>query len=595
MSTTDTVGQNQVGRQYCARRPQFTMHLRQFLGLLFLAAGLATFWAWELPAIAADSKFPPSTMTPAAAMPSSVADCTCGPDAYEPDDVKAAAKPLPINSVAQVHTFHVRTDVDWYRFDDLIPGRSYRVETSQLVDGVDTYMMLYDPAGTLLRSNDDLDTARCLVDPQYCASRITWQARASGPYHLNVRTLTYPLIEPPDCPCPSYQIAAVAMVAHIPFVSGPPKPTPTPSVTPTPTPTSSPTATNTPTPTYTPTATHTPTSSPTPTYTPTPTITPTEFPTVEPVTISLPAATHPNSVAVNAFTHRAYVTSRDDDRLYMIDGLAMQVLDSAKVGDEPWGVAVNETRNRVYVLGFADGSLTTLDGATLAILNRQVVGGEPTAIRVDPVTGRIFVVLYRTNSLAVLDGNTDPPVLVDYVSTRAYGSWGIAFNPALNRVYVGGRDSQTITTLDGNNGWRAMEDLTIGTRNGCVPYSMEYVRAYEQLFVACAPRGTNVEWAVVYRAQAGGLSHLTTRAIGSGGSNGGGGIAVNPATNYVFITNSLSDNVSIMSAGNLGLVIRPQPVGLNPFGVAVDRVTGNVFVVNRESHTISVFPDPAVP
>ncbi len=170
----------------------------------------------------------------------------------------------------------------------------------------------------------------------------------------------------------------------------------------------------------------------------------------------------------------------------MLDGLTLQVLDSAQVGDEPWGVAVNEARNRVYVLGFADGSLTTLDGASLAVLHTQTVGREPTAIRVDQASGRIFVVLYGTNTLSVLDGSTDPPVLADYVSTRAYGSWGIAFNPMLNRVYVSGRDSQTITTLDGNNGWRAIEDQTIGTRNGCVPYAMEYVRAYGQLFVACA-------------------------------------------------------------------------------------------------------------
>ncbi len=583
VGTTGTAGSDRAGPARGRLSRRGALRLRPVLWMLCLAAGLTVAWAGMQPA------------TATGIAPATPADCLCEADAYEPDDVKADARPLPITNEGQAHTFHVRTDVDWYRFDGLAPGRFYKVATSQLVGGVDTYMMLYDQNGTLVRSNDDIDTPRCLVDPQYCASSITWQARSSGPYHLNVRTLTYPPAEPPACPCPGYRIAAVAMVAHLPFQSGLPEPTLTPSITPTPTATDTPAPTHTPTATPSPTITYTPTSSPTATPTRTPTVTPTEFPTVEPVTIALPAATHPNSVAVNALTQRAYVTSRDDDRLYMLDGLTLQVLDSAQVGDEPWGVAVDETRNRVYVLGFADGSLTTLDGASLAVLHTQTVGREPTAIRVDPASGRIFIVLYGTNTLSVLDGRTDPPVLADYVSTRAYGSWGIAFNPTLNRVYVSGRDSQTITTLDGNNGWRAIEDQTIGTRNGCVPYAMEYVRAYGQLFVACAPRGTNVEWAVIYRAQANGLSHLTTRTIGSGGDNGGGGIAVNPATNYVFITNSVSNNVSIISANDLGLVIRPQPVGLNPFGVAVDRVTGQVFVVNRESHTVAVFPDPGIP
>ncbi len=561
MSTTETMD---TGRGGCAL-------LRPIVWALLLAAGITVFWAVTRPAAVAGD---------AAATP---ADCLCEADAYEPDDVRADARPLPVTNERQVHTFHVRTDVDWFRFDGLVPGRSYQVATSQLVDGVDTYMILYDSSGALVKANDDIDTPRCLFDPQYCASSIAWQAMTSGPYYLNVRTLTYPAIEPPTCPCPGYSIAAWPLVAHLPLLSGPPLPTATPTVTPTPTMT------------FTPTATPSPTATATPTASPTATITPTPLPVVEPVTIRLPAATHPNSVAVDALTHRVYVASRDDDRLYMIDGLALEVMDSARVGDEPWGVAVDEARGRVYVLGFADGSLTTLDSASLAVLHTQIIGHEPTAIKVDPATGRIFIVLHGTNMLVVLDGRDDPPALIGYVTTRAYGSWGLAFNPLLNRAYVGGRDSQTITTLDGNNGWRAIEEQTIGTRNGCVPYAMEYAPTYGQLFVACAPRGTNVEWAVVYRVQANGLSHLATRAIGSGGANGGGGVAVNPTTNHVFITNSLSDDVSIISANDLGLVIRPQPVGRNPFGVAVDRATGMVFVVNRESHTVSAFPDPALP
>ena len=37
------------------------------------------------------------------------------------------------------------------------------------------------------------------------------------------------------------------------------------------------------------------------------------------------------------------------------------------------------------------------------------------------------------------------------------------------------------------------------------------------------------------------------------------------------------------------------PVGGNPFGAAVDSVTGRVFVANRNSDDVSVFKDPASP
>ncbi len=91
--------------------------------MLCLAAGLTVAWAWIQPA------------TATGITPSAPADCLCEANAYEPDDLKADARLLPITNEGQAHTFHVRTDVDWYRFEAWF-SRFYKVATSQLVDGV---------------------------------------------------------------------------------------------------------------------------------------------------------------------------------------------------------------------------------------------------------------------------------------------------------------------------------------------------------------------------------------------------------------------------------------------------------------------------
>ena len=207
---------------------------------------------------AADTPTPTPTATPTCAQPL--------PDRYEPDDTRQSAKPLAMDSTVQVHTFHVRADVDWYVLNDLAPGGWYSVSTSALVGGADTILILSDQTGVIIKMNDDLDTTKCQTQPEYCASSIRWEATSGGPYYVSVRNLTYSAPQYPACQSAGYSISGSALRTYLPLLFGPLPPTPTP----TPTPTSSPT----PTPTITPTPTATPSATPTRTITPTLTATP---------------------------------------------------------------------------------------------------------------------------------------------------------------------------------------------------------------------------------------------------------------------------------------------------------------------------------
>jgi len=360
---------------------------------------------------------------------------------------------------------------------------------------------------------------------------------------------------------------------------------PTSTNTPTRTPTATHTATATSTRTATATATATPTSTPTATVPPTNTPTPTATST----SVIDPSVLYANGVAVDPGTDLVYVTSRDNGRLFVMDGATLDVVDNVGVGSLPWGVAVNGTTNKVYVANWDTADVTVLDASTRAILKSVPVGPSPTFVAVDAEANRIYVVRYGSNSLVVIDGATD--TIVQNVGTGGIGAWGLAVNPHLNRVYVSNRDSGTVTTLDGENGYGVIDGQTIQPCEGIgsAPYSLGFNPVNNKLYIACSPAG-NVNAAAVYAASASGLAPLAMLEIGDGGEEGGGGVAVNTATGNVFFTNSRANTVSVVS-GTGDRVIGTITTGRNPYGAAANPAAGKVYIGNRDSRDLTVIRD----
>jgi YVTN family beta-propeller protein len=444
--------------------------------------------------------------------------------------------------------------------DGLHVGLAYNVRTFDLAPGTDTIVVLYDKNGNPVTTNDDIDSMLCFMNPAFCASSLNWTPTETGPYFLWVRTLTYPDSQYPICFCPGYSITATPLLEYLPMLLGEvAEPTNTPTVTPTPTATMS----------------------------STPTVTPTASPTGPPVLV------HPKAVAVDSARQRLYVTSRDNDRLFVLSAQTLQILNSVVVGHDPWGVAYNPTTDKIYVANFS-GSVTVLNASTLGSIHSIPVGGFPTYVKINPTTGRVMVVSYGSNKLTVINGVTDTIEAQKY--TGGAGAWGLAVNPTLNRVYISHRDSGTITTLDGNDGFNPIDGQLIKVVAGssyCIPYSVEFSPGANKLYAVCAP-SANVNTAIVYGVTSSGLTRIASGPIGNGGSDGGGGIAVNPASKSAFITNSLSNSVTAIRNSN-NAPFATVPVGQNPFGIAVDPVTSKVYTANRDSNNVSQFMDPSVP
>jgi hypothetical protein len=103
-------------------------------------------------------------------------------DAYEPDDRREDAKTISIGE-EQIHNFTTEDDIDWVRFtvdvQDYYRIRAWGVENNSL----DTYLSLYNSAGSLIGENDDAG--------ETYASLIT-KNLSPGLYYIRVHVLEYP-------------------------------------------------------------------------------------------------------------------------------------------------------------------------------------------------------------------------------------------------------------------------------------------------------------------------------------------------------------------------------------------------------------------
>lgn len=173
-----------------------------------------------------------------------------------------------------------------------------------------------------------------------------------------------------------------------------------------PTPTPSPTATATPTLTPTPTPTDTPT--PTPTGTTTPSVTPTETPSVTPtytLTPSVTATTNPlngpEHLEVFLQTGSVWVTSRNNNRLFELDGNDLHVISEIAI-DSPNGIAIWQDKGLAYVTNRNRGTVTEVDLYGHQVLRTIAVGKEPYGVTVVQGTGAVFVANYASNSVSCL-------------------------------------------------------------------------------------------------------------------------------------------------------------------------------------------------
>ncbi len=376
-------------------------------------------------------------------------------------------------------------------------------------------------------------------------------------------------------------------------------PTNTPSATPTPTPSRTPSGTPTP-PTITPTATHTPTVTPTnipsntptrtPTVTPTRTATPTRTPTPTFTPVAASVSTiwvgqQPHGLAVDSHRNLVYVANHLGGNVSIIDGRTGSVVRSLSlgsasggngaaydpvtgllyiankftadvsrvlvadglppsgtgVGAQPDGVAVDADTGIVYAANFGSNTISLFVGASGVPLREIPSGGQPSFIALDPPRGRFYVTHHLDATVGFYDLATG--ALLKTLPTGG-GPYGIAVDADRGRLYTADRDGYSVTIVDVNTD-AVVKHMPLD----CAPYQVAANPASGHLLVVCA----DTQQLHFYDQDS--TQWLGWLPVGRGAREG---IALDPATNRIYVSNSDDDTVSVLV--DSGAVRTPTPL-----------------------------------
>jgi len=303
---------------------------------------------------------------------------------------------------------------------------------------------------------------------------------------------------------------------------------------------------------------------------------------------------HPKGLAVHSGLNRLYISSRDTNQLIVLDARTLAPIVTVAAGAQPWDVAINQNTNRVYVSNFADGSIWIYDAVSLAVLTQIHTGGNPAVMDILPDLDTVAVAVRGLNGVAIIQGTE----LQEIVDSGGVGPYGVAADPLRQDFTIINQDAGTGRVIyRQDNSWQHKgAEITFGVEGDrLVPFEAAFNPANRKLYVIYTK--ANGLWYVdIFQKDSSMvLTKTATVQVGSSGSNrsgdvGGTGLAVNAVTGNLFITDTYDGTLTVIS-GQTDQVVATIPTGEDPYEVAINPVTNQVFVSLRRVNRIHKFTD----
>ncbi|PPF86150.1 hypothetical protein C5B96_05295 [Subtercola sp. Z020] len=246
-------------------------------------------------------------------------------------------------------------------------------------------------------------------------------------------------------------------------------------------------------------------------------------------------------------------------------------------------VAVDTVKNLVYTTNPDEGTVTIIDGATSKPVGEPIdVGPAPWGIAVNSVTHKAYVTDSENGSVSVISGDKPAVTAVVPVESTLYG---VAVDELRNLVQVVGYEEESgpfndfvfAATLEG------VGDTVVNSRlisqapalNGGGGVAVD--SASDTVYVVFPESGE------VMTLSSALLTVEQLVAIPKGSKN----VAVDSALGLAYIPNPNDHSVTIIDKTGK-LVETVFDVSASPFAVAVDEVTQSVFVTDAAGRSVSV-------
>ena len=285
----------------------------------------------------------------------------------------------------------------------------------------------------------------------------------------------------------------------------------------------------------------------------------------------------PSAIAVNPAANLVYVANSGAGSITAI--LGTQVVGTVTIGGRPVAIVVDATLGQLYVADAARNQVLIYNATTGAHLATLSTVQQPTAMAVNLATHSVFVACTGTSgSVVVIDGTTNH--ILTTVGSLPVGITTISVDPVSNVATAASPTANMYTVINAANGYSVVEEPG---DSGADPFATAYDPGGPGTFFLADSGDGNI-----FFSDGSGL--ITLGNAYQTHVSGAGGLAVNPTTNQMGLVYPAGDFTYIIDLLNPLFTSNYHfvQIGLGPTGIAFDPLTNRVFITNATDSTVSV-------
>lgn len=298
------------------------------------------------------------------------------------------------------------------------------------------------------------------------------------------------------------------------------------------------------------------------------------------VVSTVPLQPAPGAVAYDWANSMVYVTDLSTNRLLAIDSTTDRVVSSVAVGDCPEGVAVDPATGNVYVANTGSSNVSVVNVSTSRVDATIPVGWNPQDLAFDTQNGLIYVTNTNSNNVSVIN-----PASQQVAGSVDVGRmpWGVTYDPLNQLVYVADFYSDSISEINGTTQSVVYNMTQVPDPSGIAfdPFNGYLVA------LSYGNPGFGITVMTGNNQLVGLMVLLDT--MGTIVGNGGGTIVYDPADNNLYSTIPETGQLQAISSQlNTNLPVGKLSVGYYPSGIAFDALNNYLYVANTYSGTVSI-------
>ena len=242
--------------------------------------------------------------------------------------------------------------------------------------------------------------------------------------------------------------------------------------------------------------------------------------------------TFPVGIAVNPNAKKVYVANEYSNTVSVLSTEPEKVQDRISVGIFPYSIDTNPLNNRVYVTNRGSNTVSVIDGSIDTKLMDITVGKSPVGIAVNPSANWIYITNLE-GTMSVIDGISNEVINTIQVGRIPYA---VTVNPLSNRIYVADIGSNAVSVIDGETN-RIVTTIPVGKKP-------------TGLAIDITGEGNNRLYVANYDSDSISIIDMTTNKVTGNITSGGDspvGIAINPITGKLYVSNIASNTVSVIN------------------------------------------------